>query len=193
MNGAVYDATMAPLERGGLAARRRRAWAEVPNAGFGLELGAGTGANLGFHPPNARVVSTDVSPGMLRRAREKAGLRVCFVACDAQRLPFRDSAFDWVAETLVFCQVPDPSAALREVARVLPPGAPLVMLEHVRPRGILGVAADWVSRFTVPLFGEHFDRSPELDLERAGFRVRRAFSMWRGVFRLLVCSAPIAA
>jgi ubiquinone/menaquinone biosynthesis C-methylase UbiE len=191
LNGALYDVGVSPLERFGLLRMRRRAWAAVPASGLGLEIGAGTGAAFPFHPPGARVVATDVSPGMLARARGKPGAAgTLLVVCDAQRLPFRDGTFDWAAETLAFCQVADPEAVLREIARASRPRAPLVMLEHVRPAGWLGRVTDLVSRVTVPLWGEHFDRSPDAPLARTGFRVDRRAWLWRDVFVLLECLGP---
>jgi ubiquinone/menaquinone biosynthesis C-methylase UbiE len=50
----------------------------------------------------------------------------------AERLPFEDASFDTAVATLVFCTIPDPAAALAEVARVLKPGGRLLFLEHVR-------------------------------------------------------------
>ena len=207
----VYDRLTAPLERRALARWRRALWALVPGGArmaddashpprsraapagappLGLEVGAGTGANIRHYPPGARVVATDVSAAMLREARRKIGeapasTEVWLVAADASRLPFRDAAFDWGAETLVFCEVPDPVAGLGEAARVLRPGAPLLMLEHVRPHGWLGRAADLVTRVTGPLWGEHFDRDAAGAARRAGLTVEREQWLWRDVVTLL--------
>jgi ubiquinone/menaquinone biosynthesis C-methylase UbiE len=48
------------------------------------------------------------------------------------RLPFEDESFDTVTLVYVLCTVPDPGAALREIARVLRPGGRLLFIEHVR-------------------------------------------------------------
>lgn len=183
----VYDTLTAPLERRSLARWRRRVWAEVPEAGPGLEVGAGTGANFACHPPGVYVVATDISVPMLRRARRKReGGAVPLVATDALALPFADASFAWVAETLVFCEVADPVAGLREVRRVLRPGGLLVMLEHVRPSGWLGRLADAASVVTGPLVGEHFDRDAEEAVRAAGFRVEKREWLWRDGVVLLV-------
>ena len=93
-----------------------------------LEVGCGAAmcsrwlAAQGAHP-----VAFDLSAGMLRHAREAAqrtGTTVPLVQADAQRLPFRDGAFD-LAFT-AFGAVPfvaDSARVMREVARVLRPGA----------------------------------------------------------------------
>jgi SAM-dependent methyltransferase len=75
------------------------------------------------------------------------------VEAGAEGLPFPDDRFDTAVATLVLCTVPDPSAALAELARVLRPGGRFLFLEHVRstdPR-----LARWQDRLERPweLFG----------------------------------------
>ena len=203
----IYDRLTAPLERRALAQWRRALWALAPapdgaESGThsasredatapGLEVGAGTGANLPYYPPGAQVVATDVSWAMLREARQKLGIAeppstaVWLVVADAARLPFREGTFAWAAETLVFCEVRDAVAGLAEVARVLRPGAPLLMLEHVRPRGSLGRIADLLTQVTGPLWGEHLNRNAAAAARRAGFGVEREIWLWRDVMTLL--------
>ena len=194
MNGSFYDLAMAPLERRMLTPLRRRLWRELPQGGLGLEVGAGTGVNFVLHPRGARVVAIDASCDMLRNARGKSkAAGTLLVACDVEALPFRDGAFDWGAETLVFCELRRPEAALREIARVLAGGARWAMLDHVRPAGWLGLLADLFTRLSAPLWGEHFDRSPEPTLRDTGFAIHQRIPFGRGLLRLLVCAAPPAA
>ncbi|MDQ3308604.1 MAG: hypothetical protein M3497_00575 [Gemmatimonadota bacterium] len=61
----------------------------------------------------------------------------------------------------MFCEVPDPLAGLGEVRRVVRRGGCLVLLEHVRPSGGLGVAAEVATALSRPLVGEHFNRNTE--------------------------------
>ncbi|HAJ41343.1 MAG TPA: SAM-dependent methyltransferase, partial [Alcanivorax sp.] len=56
---------------------------------------------------------------------------------DARRLPYPDGHFDTVVACLVFCTIPEPELAAREMHRVLAPGGRLLLLEHIasgRPR-----------------------------------------------------------
>jgi len=48
----------------------------------------------------------------------------------AEHLPFEDNQFDCAVSTFTLCTVPDATAALREVRRVLKPGGSLLFLEH---------------------------------------------------------------
>ena len=183
----VYDRLTAPLEHRSFARWRRSAWDRVPAGVLGLEIGAGTGANFPYYPAGARVVATDVSDRMLAQARAKPDRNGApLVACDVQALPFRDGTFDWAAETLVFCEVPDPAAGLRELRRVLKPSGHLVMLEHVRPSGWLGRAADALTAVTAPLWGEHFNREAEAYVRAAGFTIHQSEWLWRDGVVLLV-------
>jgi SAM-dependent methyltransferase len=79
----------------------------------------------------ARVTAFDVSGGQLAQAREldaRTGVRVeRLVQADAQRLPFRDAAFDVVCSSFGAIPFVDDSArAMAEVARVLRPGGRFV-------------------------------------------------------------------
>lgn len=73
-----------------------------------------------------RVVTTDIAPEMVaasRRASERTrASNLRFAVCSAQALPFADRAFDGVVCRLGIMFVPDPIAALRDMARVTKPG-----------------------------------------------------------------------
>jgi demethylmenaquinone methyltransferase/2-methoxy-6-polyprenyl-1,4-benzoquinol methylase len=110
-------------------------WERAPE-GMYLDLCAGTldfGAMLarqrGF---GGRVIGADFVQRMLRLGRGKSP-RLEPVAADALALPFPDRTFEgamvgWGARNLV-----DLDAGLREAARVLKPGARLVILEMTLP------------------------------------------------------------
>lgn len=203
----LYDAGMAPLERwplrrwrGAVRSALRRA---VERRGPGpdgtgrggrsraarvLEVGAGSGRNRLPEELGARVVAVDRSRDMLRRARERGYPEV--VVADAEKLPFPDGAFDAGAETLVWCEVERPVAALAEVRRVLGTGAEFVMLDHVRPPGILGLAADALSRVTGPWMGEWWNRDTRRYAGPAGFRIGASEEGLGGAVRTLRLEKP---
>ncbi|HEX5928527.1 MAG TPA: class I SAM-dependent methyltransferase [Solirubrobacterales bacterium] len=131
---ALYDRLFKASEEAGLRQMRRELVAGA--TGRVLEIGAGTGANVELYRDAVEeLVLAEPDPHMTRHLREKLaewGSRAEVVEAPAERLPFEDGSFDTAVVTLVLCTVPDPQAALAEVARVLKPGGRLLFLEHVR-------------------------------------------------------------
>src|SRR6202020_1455044 len=129
----IYD-----LVFGGVFGKGRKAAILATNSigGRVLEVGVGTGISLPQYAPNLRIFGTDISEGMLRKARARVsefrlknveGLAVM----DAEKLEFPDNSFDVVMAQYVVTAVPNPEAALDEFARVLRPGGELVILTRV--------------------------------------------------------------
>jgi ubiquinone/menaquinone biosynthesis C-methylase UbiE/DNA-binding transcriptional ArsR family regulator len=102
------------------------------------DLGCGTGhVAAALAPYVARVVAVDRSGEMLqaarRRLREWPNVEV--KRGELESLPIADAELDAATLLLVLHHLPDPAAALAEAARVLKPGARLViadMLPHDR-------------------------------------------------------------
>ena len=147
---ALYDRGLKATEEAGLRQMRRELLAAA--RGRVLEIGAGTGANLGLYPEAVSSLTlTEPDPHMGKQLREKlAGAEDSaeVVAAPAERLPFEDASFDTAVATLVLCTVPDPEAAVAELSRVLRPGGQLLFIEHVRsgdPR-----LAHWQDRLERP-------------------------------------------
>src|SRR3954470_16169042 len=95
---SVYDLVFGPtLHAGRLQAMQRMAIS--PNDRI-LEVGVGTGINLGLYPKDCKVTGIDLSENMLEKAydrvAEKAMRNVRLVQMDATRLTFDDAAFDIV-------------------------------------------------------------------------------------------------
>ena len=131
---AGYDRVFARAERAGLAQMRAAIVARA--RGRTLEIGAGTGLNLGHYPrADIDLVLTEPEAPMARRLERRARAErpdADVVRAPADALPFGADSFDTVVATLVLCTVPDPAAALAEARRVLRPGGSLLFLEHVR-------------------------------------------------------------
>lgn len=91
--------------------------AEIPETI--LEVGAGEGEialRVRRRFPEARVVAIDLpDEGIARHWQEK---RLCGAFADAVRLPVRDKIADLVLAIEVLEHLPDPDAALKEIARV---------------------------------------------------------------------------
>ena len=172
---ALYDWLMESTEEEGLREMRRETLARA--SGRTIDLGAGTGANLGLYPGAVtELVLAEPDPHMLRKLRpkaEEAGVDAEIVQAGAEDLPFEDSSFDTAVFTLVLCTVPDPAAALAEAARVLKPGGRLLFVEHVRSedRGL----ARWQDRLERPwrFFGDgcHCNRDTVATIEASPLSV----------------------
>jgi len=147
-----YDRFLSATEKAGLRDMRRELLSQA--AGRTLEVGAGTGLNADLYPDSVtELVLTEPDRFMVAKLRAKHPAAEVIEA-PAESLPFEDDSFDTVALTLVLCTVPDPPAALREIARVLKPGGRFLFLEHVRADD--AKLARWQDRLHGPwyLFGD---------------------------------------
>jgi ubiquinone/menaquinone biosynthesis C-methylase UbiE len=81
------------------------------------------------------TVATDLTPAMLRRARDKARAGHHLVVMDGHSLAIPDGAFDAVALHLILAVIPDPARCLAEAVRVLRPGGRISILDKFVPDG----------------------------------------------------------
>jgi ubiquinone/menaquinone biosynthesis C-methylase UbiE len=182
-SASTYDVLQAPMERMlGLAAARAEIFQRAARRRV-LEVGMGPGKNV-RHYSDGPVVAIDLSPRMLARAVRKARDRSAaahFAVADAEDLPFKDGSFDVVIATCVFCSVPDPVRGLTEVRRVLRTSGEVVLLEHMRPGGLLGRLFDLLDPAVSRLGGFHINRHTLHNIRKAGLVVeeeRNLFSDW---------------
>ncbi|MEW6279047.1 MAG: methyltransferase domain-containing protein [Candidatus Eremiobacterota bacterium] len=137
-----------------------------------LEIGAGTGINRGYLPPEVEWLPLEPEVDLHESIRRRQpGVEV--LTAPAEALPLPDASVDGVICSLVLCSVTDPERALREARRVLRPGGCLVFLEHVaaRPGTWLACLQRWIQPgWTWLTGGCHPDRRTEQTLHRAGFQ-----------------------
>ncbi len=158
----VYDLAFGPA----LQAGRRRAIARM-NIRPGdrlLEVGIGTGMNVGLYPPDCSVVGIDLSASMLERAERRIarlGVRnVRLLQMDAAALQFPDDTFDIVYAPYLISVVPDPVRVAGEMQRVCRPGGRIVFLNHfLSERPVLSRLERLISPLTV-----HIGFKADLDL-----------------------------
>jgi SAM-dependent methyltransferase len=149
--------------------------AVAPSGARILEVGCGPGRlsirlarDHGFD-----ITGLDLDPAMIERARANAARasgddpRPSFVVGDVASLAFADGAFDLVLSTLSLHHWADPSAGLREIARVLRPDGRALVWDFRRGR--------------VPLHGHLPD--PVAHIHGTPLRVVSA-TAWRWPWRL---------
>ncbi|AQQ69823.1 Demethylmenaquinone methyltransferase [Limihaloglobus sulfuriphilus] len=130
-----------------------------------LDIAAGTGdiaIKTARSLPEADLTAIDASENMLAAAADKAqknGLanRINFQKADMLRLPFDDGSFDCVTMVYGLRNAADTAAAIREIHRVLRPGAAALIMEFTMPpaqpmRFLFGV----YFRFIMPVIAAAF-------------------------------------
>jgi ubiquinone/menaquinone biosynthesis C-methylase UbiE len=151
----------------------------IPQAhGRVLEIGIGSGLNLGFYDAAkvSAIIGVDPSAAMQKLARERAaaiGIPVEMIALELGQIQATDASFDSIVCTFTLCTIPDALAALKEMRRVLKPGGRLLFCEH-------GLAPDaavvrWQHRLT-PLWkplagGCHLNRDIPALIQAGGFHI----------------------
>lgn len=183
-----YDRMLAPVERRYLGKLRRETLSLLPNDGTILEIGAGTGANFNFYPNCRQAIASEISFNMIEIAKGKSA-SISLVQADAQDLPFPANHFDAAFATLVFCSVPDPAKALAEIIRILKPGGRIILLEHVRPTGLLGPVFDLLNFATVAFIEDHFNRRTADIVRAAGFQNVTEKRSLAGILNLIVANS----
>ena len=172
----TYDRMSAKIERAGLRAHREELLAGA--SGQVLEIGAGTGANLGLYGSELESLTvTEPEAPMLKwlecHVQERLPLTTV-VRAPAEDLPFADGTFDTAVSTLVLCGVDDQERALRELRRVLRPGGKLLFIEHVRSdEASLARKQDRMNGLNHFLVGCDCNRTTLDSIQAAGFGVIR--------------------
>ncbi len=179
---------MRPLERWFLTRLRAETFGLLPESARILELGAGTGRNFVFYPVAARGVATEPAGAMLKIAQEKQRpAAVALLQSNAEELPFKNAAFDAAFASLVFCSVSSPQRAFSELRRVVKPGGTILLLEHVRPGGLLGPMFDFLDLVTFPLFGDNLNRRTADEARAAGLQLLKVERRLAGIINLITC------
>ena len=94
-----------------------------------LDIGCGTGKQIHANRiamPDATIVGTDLSLGMLRVARQRCPA-AAWVQGDAAVLPFQNGSFDYVSNQFSYPHMQDKDRLIVEALRVLRPGGRFVM------------------------------------------------------------------
>jgi len=157
---------------------RRAALASA--GGTTVEIGFGSGTNVPLYPVTIeRVLAVEPSEVARRMAAARIAaspIPVEVIGLDGQSLPLADRSCDSAISTFTLCTVPDPSAALSELHRVLNEHGTLHLLEHGRaPEERVAAQQRRFDGIQARVFGGcHLTRDVPALVEQAGF-VRRSF------------------
>lgn len=105
---------------------------ELPEGGRTIvDLGCGTGwftRALQHHYPEQQITGVDLSPGMIRHARQNVGENSFhWLVADAEAVPLPDESVDLIFSNLMLQWCQDPRPVLRECRRLLRPGGRLLV------------------------------------------------------------------
>jgi ubiquinone/menaquinone biosynthesis C-methylase UbiE len=152
--GSWYDRVILAriLDRGMTGVDPLRAPLLAHAHGRVIEIGFGTGANLPHYPDAVTsLVAVEPNEGLAVHARERLARwnrpHDVIVQSGSRPLPFPDASFDTAVITFVLCSAHRVPELLTETRRLLRPGGPLLLAEHIaahtRP-------LRWLQRFVRP-------------------------------------------
>jgi demethylmenaquinone methyltransferase/2-methoxy-6-polyprenyl-1,4-benzoquinol methylase len=125
-----------------------------------LDLCCGTGdMTFALHRragnSSIEMLGADFSHAMLQRASAKSSGQpsLRWVEADALNLPFRDDHFDLLTAAFGFRNLADYDAGLREIVRVLRPGAECGILDFSEPAGVMGSLYRVYFKHVLPAIG----------------------------------------
>lgn len=160
-----------------------------------LLVGAGTGLDFKFFPKDVDLVSTDITPIMVRSQRARAqhlGMNIQCQVEDVHDLSFPDASFDVVVLHLIFAVVPDPNLCMQEVARVLKPGGQILVFDKFhsshRPPSLIKRTIGFITNV---LFSNINRTVDELVMYSRCELVFETEVWLNGIFRVLELQKPI--
>lgn len=148
-----------------------RLLADVPGPVL-LDAGCGAGElTARARAAGGRVLAVDADPAMVGLTGRRSAGPACVAALP--RLPLPDGAVDGAVANFVVNHVPDPRAAVRELARVTTPGGRVgLTVWPSRPPGWSALVSEaFADAGVVRLPSQHL--APHLDFERSAAGLRR--------------------
>lgn len=183
-----YDRLMMPLEKRGFRDIRKDLISKAK--GKVLEIGSGTGLNFPYYVEVEEVTAIEPEPlmrekSLVRASKGKVPIEV--ILAGAEKLPFRENAFDTVVGTLVLCTIPNPDQALKEIRRVCKPGGQVLFFEHVRlNHSLFGRLQDWLTPVWKNLCdGCHLNRNTLELIKQSGLKVMHVKSYYKDIFLVI--------
>ncbi|MFG6147881.1 class I SAM-dependent methyltransferase [Halobacillus sp. B23F22_1] len=190
----IYDYFMKPVEKSKMGEIRKDLLKEA--RGNVLEIGAGTGLNFPhYHDRVSSVDAVEPNTAMVNYAFEngkQAKPIIRFHDAVAERLPFKEHRFETVVGTLVFCTIPEPKRAVKEIERVAKPGAKVILFEHVK------MEQEWMAftqKAVTPLWkrlcdGCHLDRETLKLVKESKIKIDCVEDYFGGLFVTIIGHLP---
>ncbi|MCL4559827.1 MAG: methyltransferase domain-containing protein [Chloroflexi bacterium] len=155
--------------------------------------GVGTGLDLPYLPDGVCVIAMDLSPAMLKQARNKCQEPVGFSIMDGQALALPDGCFDAVLLNLILSVVPDGPTAMQEAWRILKPGGRAAIFDKFLPEGNRRLGLRRLAGWLIRQIGTDPNRRfREMIQNIPGALVLvDAPSLLNGLYRLILMTKPI--
>nr|MCR5736077.1 class I SAM-dependent methyltransferase [Eubacterium sp.] len=134
-----------------------------------LECACGTGAiSIPIAKKCKKLVATDFSAGMLRRASKKCRkfTNIVFKKADITDIKCKNEKFDKVVAGNVIHLLPNPEMAMKELERVTKPGGKIIIPTYInmsKRTGVVAVkfitmlGADFKKQFDLDTYKQFFD------------------------------------
>ncbi len=158
----------------------RRAVALGPKTALDVGCGEGRFCRM-LGAEGIACMGVDPTLALLERARELDPLGA-YVEASGDALPLDDASFDLVVSFLSLIDMPEITAPIAEMARVLKPGGAL-LIANLNGFNTAGAETGWVRSMT----GAHLHYPVDNYLEERGF-----WTEWRGI-RIVNHHRPISA
>lgn len=108
----------------------------IPQAsGCILEIGIGSGLNLPYYDKSkvSKIVAIEPSDELNKIAQKNAlknDINIELITGVAENIEIEDKSIDTIILTYTLCTIPDTELALKEIKRVMKPGAKILFSEH---------------------------------------------------------------
>jgi ubiquinone/menaquinone biosynthesis C-methylase UbiE len=158
-----------------------------------LLVGVGTGADLAYMPPGARVIGVDLSPEMLKKAQCKIrGInKRLLVQGDAQIIPVQADSFDVVILSLILSVVPNAQACWRESLRSLKPGGTAVIFDKFLPDDQNPTLLRRLFNLGATLLGTDINRHLVDTLADTNYKIIiNESALFKGMYRIILIQIP---
>ena len=158
----------------------------VPQAeGRILEIGMGSGINIGYYDPNKveKLWGLEPSEGMRQKARSRvdaAPFDLEWLDLPGEEIPLDDKSVDTIVLTYTLCTIPDWLTAVKQMRRVLKPGGKLLFSEHGKaPDEAVKKWQDRINPFWMKIAGGcHLNRDIPQLLTEGGFNIKEIDTLY---------------